>query len=399
MAQSETGQTFDRRMLAHRQAASGQWDRVLATARDWLAQEPENPVAHRYAAQALVNLHRHADAETHLQLVLASNPRDDFAHRMMSMVQFELGAFAAADESIQQAIALDPEDANNWYHLAHMAYRQKDLASGLKWAARARELAPTDADILNLYTLCSGDTTNQEPLLKEVLSLDPENAYAHNNLGVFYLNAEKNYVRAEECFRRALEINPGVKIARKNLFHALKHRDLVYRILRAPLDMFLGIRSALAGRKGRNVLAAIGGFILWLLVFRFVLAGVILWCAFIWPMLKVYEFLIIGDIRSKAGEAGARRGGFLRYRQWPVRLRLTLFGVLLAGFWSVLYFVYSGQPAVSDEARQIAMGTIMSVVLLAALAIYSRRGFKHMKSRYHSWRRQRRLKHLADSPT
>src|SRR5450756_1296455 len=141
-------------ILTQRFLSSGQWDRALGAARDWLDKEPENLHAHRAAAQSLVNLERHAEARTHLEKVLAGSPNDGFTHRLMSMVHFSLGCFREADESIQKAIALNPRDAYNWHHLARMSQQQGDLVTAKKCAERARELNPRDPDILNLLILC-----------------------------------------------------------------------------------------------------------------------------------------------------------------------------------------------------------------------------------------------------
>ena len=392
---SDAGKAIDRAMLTSRLASSGQWDRLLEASREWLAQEPENPVAHRYCAQSLIKLGRHGEAEVHLEKLLVLRPNDSVAHRMMSMVQFELKRYGKADEWIQRAIAINPMDPNHWYHLARMCYVQKDLASGLKWISKARELAPNDPDILNLYALCSGDAESRAVMLREVLALDPENAYAHNNLGTYYLGTAKDYPKAEECFRRALFLAPGLKIARSNLFVAIKQRDLIYRILCAPRDFLFRMRQSLFGGEGRHPGAVGVGVLVWLVLFRFVAAALLLWFIFIWPMLKVYEFLIIGDIRRQAGELGARRGGFLGYRQWPLQLRLAVFGVLLIGFWVGVYLVFGRAVTQSSETGDTVSGLVFAAVLIGLLIYFGGKLLKKAAVRFHTWRRSRRLRHLS----
>ncbi len=61
-------------MLILRFSGSGQWDRMLETAREWLAGDPESVRAHMAAGQALLNLKRYAEAESHLRRGLASEP-------------------------------------------------------------------------------------------------------------------------------------------------------------------------------------------------------------------------------------------------------------------------------------------------------------------------------------
>jgi Flp pilus assembly protein TadD len=385
----------NRDVLIARLVASRQWERLCETAREKLAEDPEDDHAHLLVAQALINLRRHAEAKIHLEKRLAAKPNDDFAHRMMSMVQFAGKEYAAADESIKRAIAIDPQDSNSWYHLAWMCHTQRDVAGGLKWIMKARELAPNDPDILNLYALCVGNGEERANLLREALALDPENALIINNLGSYYLDNLKDYTRAEQCFRQALAIRPSLKVARQNLFVTIRHRDWIYRTLRAPLDFLLNIRASLWGGDRRGPVKLIIGGLIWFLLFRFVIGGLVLWFALVWPLLKVYEFLVIGDIRKKAGELGSGSGGFMGIRRWPIGARMTIFGILLLGFWSAVVWVIWGQSG-NDNAGTISTTAIM--VVMVGLLIYL--GVKTAKSfyvRYLTWRRQRRLKHLVSS--
>jgi len=54
-------------------------DRALSTSLEWLSHDPENLLAHRVAAQSLVNLDREPEAAPHVERVLAGSPEDDFA--------------------------------------------------------------------------------------------------------------------------------------------------------------------------------------------------------------------------------------------------------------------------------------------------------------------------------
>jgi tetratricopeptide (TPR) repeat protein len=381
----------DRELLLLRLVESGQWDRVRTVAAEWLAEEPDNAQAHLGMAQALVNLRLHAAAEPHLAHALARAPHDAFAHRMMAIVQFELKRYREADKAIHDAIALSPEDPLNWYQLAYMCHAQHDLKNGLKWAQRARELAPGDPDILNLLLLCGGEIHGGESGMEEVLALDPEHALAHNNLGVEYLKAE-NYAKAEECFRRALMLQPTLDVARQNLFVAIKHRDFVYRVLCAPRDFLLWIRQATFGDgdRKRNAVEGAIGLLVWILIWKFVLVGFIFWVGLVWPLLKLYEFLVTGDLRKKAGEIGATRGGPLGFRRWPLALRLAMFVVGAIGFWILLHWFLWSQGS-SEESRMDA-ATVWMIAVCGGLAFwFGRHLFKLGIGRFRAWKRERLL--------
>ncbi|MGH7978342.1 MAG: tetratricopeptide repeat protein [Limisphaerales bacterium] len=375
-------------ILTNRFLSSSQWDRALETAHEWLAQEPENSRAHLAAGQSLVNLERYHEAEPHLLASLKGKPRSGLAWHCLSIVQFHQKRFAAADESAQKAISLNPNNAFHWYHLAWMLYKQGDSRAALKYAEKARQLDPRNASILNLVALCSPkDRVNASRRLEqyhEALALNPENAEIHNNIGVHYLNF-KDLAAAEASFRRALFFKPTMKVARKNLFLVLKRRDKVYRALCAPRDLVL----ATLWRRPRNwrlylLLVLPVAF----LVFQYFIALLGLWCLFVWPMVKAYEYLTIGDLRAQAGDIGAKRGGLFNYRLWPLKLRLGLFGLLLALFWGGFTLIIAQSPLLKSQNFQGFVVTPLVIIGFLALLTFIFRA--RMKRGRRRWRRDKK---------
>jgi len=389
------------RILVARYTSSGQWDRSLETAREWLSVEPENIEAHLAAGQALVVLSRHAEAESHIAQVLAARPDYDMCHRLMSDIHFSAGRYKSADESVRKAISLNPTEAFHWYHLARMCYRQGDRASAKKFGARALELSPRNPDIMNLVTLCEPATSDNagQRLAQyyEALELDPENAAIHNNIGTHHLNVTHNYQFAEECFRRALFFDPSDKTARSNLFIALKHRDPVYRVLRAPRDILIQGLSMGQKARQRSILLYILMVPLWIFALRFLVAGLLLWCLFIWPLLKAYEYLTIGDILSKAGEVGAHRGGFLGYRRWSLKARLGILAGFLALFWGGTALLWMSKDKVSKNAAfDSVLGLFILIGIIAILVTTLRSIFRQSRIDSHAIRRVKKFDTLLN---
>lgn len=378
------GNAPDYAMLLSRFSSSGQWDHVLDTAREWLSINPENPSAHFAAGQALINLHRHAEAEPHIQRVLIASPQNSLAHHYLSVIHFDQKRYDQANESIHQAISLRPNDAMHWYQLAWMFYRHGDAASARKYAEKARTLSPRDAAILNLIGLCSPvdrPLENAQKLehYRQALELDPEDAAIHNNLGIYYLDSLKDYRTAEACFRRALFFDPTLKVARSNLLIALKGTDPLYRCLCAPKDFLLRIWSMIRRVFRTNILLYLILIPIWLVAIRFVLGGLLLWCIFVWPLVKVYEFLTVGDLRGQAGEIGARRGGFLGYRRWSPRVRVAIFTAVLLLFWGTLVGLYANENTRPIFWQITAVAAVAVVVRL--LILVSRSGHRWTQGR------------------
>ena len=388
----------DRGVLIDRLMESRQWDRVLQAALDWLAEEPEEPAAHFAAGHALVSLDRPAEALPHLEQVVARLPWHGTAHRLLATAHFDLGNHRQADRSIVEAIRLEPDDFRPWYELARMCHEQHDAPNALKWATRALELAPGHPDVVNLYAVCGGPLGTTGAPAEAVLALDPEHALAHVNLGRDHLQAG-DHRKAEACFRRALAIEPLMRVAREDLLLAVRRRDPVYRTLCAPADVLRWIVRNTYGEEGRNrsFVAAAVGLLAWLCLFKFVIAGWILWLIFLWPMARYYEYLVSGDHRSEAGEIGARRGGFLGYRGWPRWLRLTLFAAGLGGFWfGILRRIFTDDAVDGGPgpAGLVVVGLVVGTVLALRMVEVCRR----LEGRVRSWRRERLLKIMGSNP-
>jgi tetratricopeptide (TPR) repeat protein len=363
--------------LLWRLAHSGQWERVLDTARDWLSEDPENCRAHLAAGQALINLERYAPAQPHLAKALQGNPQNDFAHRLASLACFHLNDFAKADDHIQQALALHPNEALHWYHLAWMRYQHGALQMAAQHARRALELRPEDANTINLLALCQGmEGPARLAQYQRALALDPENEMIHNNIGVYYMDVDRNYPAAEECFRRALMFNPSLKMAQKNLFQVLRQRDLLYRVLSFPRRLLGGLAW---NRSDRGLTTRLGLLLFWVTIGRALLPVVAFWLVFIVPLMKGYEYLTLGDIRAKAGVPGARRGGIFGFRRWPFGVRFGVFVALSVLFWGGVYAVFR-YHLLPDAA--------LGIIVIAALPFLL---FWLVRSLVQSWKYSRRL--------
>ena len=381
-------------MLLTRYTGSGQWERALETARQWLSEDPENIRAHLTAGQSLINLDREPEAHPHITKVLQNQPENAFAHRLMSMIYFHLEQFKAADDEIQQAISLQPEVHYNWYHLAHMCYKQRDFKSARKFAEKSRELNPLDASTLNLLGLCADeeggslDSEKQLDLYLQALELNPENSLILNNIGVYHLNETRDYKVAENYYRQGLYFDPSSKLIRKNLFITIKHRDLVYKILTYPRDLIARFAAMRSRLQQKSVFLWILLIPVWIISARFLIFGLVIWFTFFWPLLKVYEHLTIGDILSKAGEIGSKTGGIFGYRAWPFRLRITLFFFVLLLFWGGVLVL--GQ----SETGSLIIASLLGLSVLGYLATRVPQWIKRGKAGSHASRRAKKMKNL-----
>jgi len=252
-----------------------------------------------------------------------------------------------------------------------MCYRQRAIPAARSCFEKARELAPNDPNIINLLALCEPDSPGAAgrrfQQYQNALELDPENSDVHNNLGVHYLNVEKDFKAAESCFRRSLSLDPASGHARKNLFLALKRRDPVFRTLHAPRDFLLRGLSGVRRAGRRNFLVFLVALPVWFLAARFVMGALALWFLLVWPLVKVYERLTLGDIRAEAGEIAARKGGLFGYHRWPLMARLGIFGAFLVSFWGGAAYCFWRWPGEREAALGLGIGAVLVVLLVQTL--------------------------------
>lgn len=381
--------------LLWRLSSSSQWERSLAVARDWLAEEPDSVDAHQHAAHALVNLERYPEAYEHARKALTGDPHRPFLHRLASVACFGRSDQRGADHHVAEAIRLNPHDAMNWYHLARMRYRFGAHEAAARHARHALELAPHNADIVNLLALCEGaDPAQRYARYQHALALDPENAIVHNNLGVHHLNVDRDADAAAGWFRRALLHDPADRDAQRNLILALRLRDPFYRFLQFPRRFIGGFGMSRAhgwsGNAGRLLLLMYCGNVV-LLVYG-------LWLLFGLPFFKGYEALTLPDIREQAGVVGARRGGVFGFWRWPraVRVALLVVGyaaVCAGGYWLAVRWVPGGSAAVWHSL--LIAGFATAVLVLVSRALY--RWSKQLRRWYVTRRGERQL-HRAAPP-
>ncbi len=116
--------------------------------------------------------------------VLATDPRNSAALLRQAQAQQALGSFAAAETSYQRALAIDSRLDEARLGLAKIWLHTKPVQA--------------------------------EKILLEVLDRDPHNTAALNNLGVAR-DLQGKHADAQEAYRRALEVQPGLASARENL--------------------------------------------------------------------------------------------------------------------------------------------------------------------------------------
>ena len=135
------------------------------------------------------------------------------------------GADALTEDKLKEAerffiLAAEADDSNYlaFYNLGLLASDQDRLEDALTWLEKALALKNDDVDILTALGtvhLKAGRNSEAEILFQKALKMG-ENEVIYNNLGTIFFR-RKDYRKAKEFYRKALDINPDYQVARENI--------------------------------------------------------------------------------------------------------------------------------------------------------------------------------------
>jgi len=213
-------------------ASQSDWARVVPTARQALAADPEDAVAHAVLGLALAHLQQPTEAVAAGRRSVALAPELPFAHYSLGWALLEYDDPKGAERAAREALRLDP-DADGHALVAQVLARQRRWEPALETAMRGLELDPEHPGCANLRAMALGALgrgPEADAAVRGVLSRDPDDADAHANRGWLLLR-QSNPDEALESFRTALRLDPSHDWARSGTVEALKARKGVYRLI------------------------------------------------------------------------------------------------------------------------------------------------------------------------
>lgn len=183
-----------------------------------LAAEPGNASALRLLARCHNILGDHDEAVRVARTAVAADPASEHSQRILASALNAAGNHWAATAAAREAVRLAP---NVWmcHWLLADCLRHSDPRAALESVIQARTLAPYEADVHVLYGVVVkqlGRTEEARRAYLHALSINPNQATAHNNLAVLD-RLERKWMRALAGFRTSLRHNPQQKLAKDNL--------------------------------------------------------------------------------------------------------------------------------------------------------------------------------------
>ena len=325
-------------------SSAGNPDRLVAEAYRCLGRDPEDIAAHFYLVMGLCDLGQFDTAEQHVQHLLRLEPETVNTHVAAIRLHLAKKKWKEALQFVESGLQIDPDVA--YFHLAAAIAEcgRYHLANACKRITRARELAPDDPEIVNLYIRLHSSRQNTahqaRARLREyeaALALEPANASLHNSIGDVYLDELENPAKAEEHYRIALQSEPGNRDYQRDLFNAVARRSIVYCLFSLPSRTFESLRRGLGILRQHPWVA-----IFLLAAFKIFLAFVA-WLAvatvLLWPGGKVYEWFVVSELRRGSDTSVPMLSLWLKIRRYPLWLRFGGFIGISGLLWAVLFLL------------------------------------------------------------
>ncbi len=213
-------------------AANGDWARVVSSARESLASDPDDATALSLLTLGLAKLKQAAEAVEHGRRAVGVDPELPLAHYALGHALLAHDEVAAAEKAARESLRLDP-DSDAYSLLGHVFARQRRWQDALDAAEEGLALNAEHAGCANLRMMALsglGRRDEAETVARKTLAQDPDNGATHANRGWLLLRQSK-HDEALESFRTALRLDATLESARLGIIEALKARNGLYRLI------------------------------------------------------------------------------------------------------------------------------------------------------------------------
>lgn len=213
-------------------ASAGDWARVVPSARESLASDPEDAVVLSMLALGLANLDEPAPAVEAAKRAVGVDPELGLAHYALGRALLAHDDVPGAERAARESLRLDA-DSDAYALLSQVFARRRRWSEALEAAEQGLELDPEHVSCTNLRALALsglGKKAEAAGVARESIAIDPGDAGSHATHG-WVLMRQQKYAEALESFRTALRLDATLESARAGIIEALKARNGVYRLL------------------------------------------------------------------------------------------------------------------------------------------------------------------------
>ncbi len=195
---------------ATRHLAAGRPGDALEPLREAAMRQPASPTIWHDLGLAFLEVGRAEDAVGALRQAVACNPRYTDAWFRLGVALEKLGDLRGAILAYDRATELLPGHTEAWFRAGALVYMlgHRDEAIGCFRRAAATGPKTRFGRLGKARALLTEDRDKEaELVLRRIVTLDPDNALAHDLLGNL-LSESGRFAEAETCFARAIALAP-----------------------------------------------------------------------------------------------------------------------------------------------------------------------------------------------
>lgn len=365
---------------------TGRWDKIETLAAEALRTDATNTFFHYYRAIALNQQERDHEALPHVTFILKHEPTSAPNHHVASLVFAGLRKFTRAAQHISTALGIDPDEAQYHYEAARIAALRMRTDEAKKHIAQARSMRPDDPEFAHLDIALRGATQtgsshawDRVKEFEDALALDPENARLHDSLGDIYLTEVELPRLAEQHYRQAVASDPTSKTFQRDLFDAISLRDPLYRTLSLP-SRAIGFLGNLLSCYRTHPLHFIAAIFLGAIPIAVFLSWLIAATVFFWPPAKLYEWLLVRQIRQTAGASPARLRAWFTLRRLPLAARIAAVLLSATAYWTLLTAVLASAYATTTPGLGESLRLGLTVFALHLACVLIAAGYRRLSA-------------------
>jgi Flp pilus assembly protein TadD len=195
--------------VGHRQAAT--WQDSITLFERAREVSPESPAVHLNLASAYLRVARLQEAEKELVETVRLEPRSYMAHYNLGVLFERREDYASAVESFRHARQLNPQNPKVVYSLIrslNFLGRRNEAHALLNASLKNLPATPENMRQVAALALWLGSVRQAQALLLQAEQLGPPDAESLNLMGFTFM-AEDKRGKAEESFRRAIDLFPN----------------------------------------------------------------------------------------------------------------------------------------------------------------------------------------------
>ena len=185
-----------------------------------LERDGENPFYNNSLAYAYTKAELYDDAIEHYKKAISLNPDAEWTsivcHALGSLYAEVKGNIDAAVSTYRAGIILAPDNYELYIALGDVYMAGYDLDNAIRAYCDAITLCPDNYRGYTKAGIALWEKDYAEEALvsyHKAIELNPANEFAHNNLGIIYLDGFGDAEKALECFENAIELNSKYTLA------------------------------------------------------------------------------------------------------------------------------------------------------------------------------------------